>query len=89
MLPDPLPPDGLTALAQARRAMRTGGSSEKGQQMGSRWPIGCVALEITQRCNLYASTQIPSDYHVEFIDYDWTVNRAAPRQGGFLFPWIL
>ncbi len=52
MLPDPLPPDGLTALAQARRAMRAGGSSEKGQQMGSRWPIGCVALEITQRCNL-------------------------------------
>ena len=54
--------------------MRTGGFSEKGQQMGSRWPIGCVALEITQRCNLYAGTQIPSDYRVEFIDYDWTVN---------------
>ena len=54
--------------------MRTGGSSEKGPQMGSRWPIGGVALEITQRCNLYANTQIPSDYRVEFIDYDWTVN---------------
>lgn len=24
--------------------------------------------------NLYASTQIPSDYRLEFIDYDWTVN---------------
>ena len=24
--------------------------------------------------NLYASTQIPSDYRVEFIDYDWTVS---------------
>lgn len=22
------------------------------QFMGRRWPIGCVALEITQRCNL-------------------------------------
>ena len=52
MLPDPPPPDGLTALVQVQRAMRDGGSSEKGQQMGSRWPIGCVALEITQRCNL-------------------------------------
>jgi len=25
------------------------------QQMGRRWPIGCVALEITQRCNLDCS----------------------------------
>lgn len=24
----------------------------KHQQMGRRWPIGCVALEVTQRCNL-------------------------------------
>ena len=24
--------------------------------------------------NLYANRQIPSDYRVEFIDYDWTVN---------------
>ena len=32
--------------------MHTCGSPEKGQQMGGRWSIGCVALEITQRCNL-------------------------------------
>src|SRR5260370_23783068 len=28
------------------------GLAQPGQQMGQRWPIGCVALEITQRCNL-------------------------------------
>ncbi|MEO8442726.1 MAG: DUF547 domain-containing protein [Betaproteobacteria bacterium] len=24
--------------------------------------------------NLYANVQVPSDYNVEFIDYDWTIN---------------
>ncbi|WP_224082753.1 radical SAM protein [Cupriavidus laharis] len=28
------------------------GLAQPNQQMGQRWPIGCVALEITQRCNL-------------------------------------
>ena len=31
--------------------------------------------------NLYASTQIPSDYRVEFIDYDWTVNDQHRDKG--------
>lgn len=41
-----------TPLEGARRAMEHAGCSSPGQQMGGRWPIGCVALEITQRCNL-------------------------------------
>lgn len=40
------------ALERARRAMQDSCGWSAGQQMGSRWPIGCVALEITQRCNL-------------------------------------
>ena len=50
-VPDALQEDG-TALERARRAMQHTGCWSPGQQMGSRWPIGCVALEITQRCNL-------------------------------------
>ena len=49
--PDPLP-DKSTTLELARRAMQSAGCATGQQQMGSRWPIGCVALEITQRCNL-------------------------------------
>ncbi len=44
-----------TALGRARRAMQTTDCWNPGQQMGRRWPIACVALEITQRCNLDCS----------------------------------
>ncbi len=43
---------GATALDDARRRMIATGQWHSGQAMGRRWPIGCVALEITQRCNL-------------------------------------
>ena len=39
-------------LALARARMERTGQWQPGQQMGLRWAIGCVALEITQRCNL-------------------------------------
>jgi hypothetical protein len=48
---EPLREEG-SALERARDAMRRAGCWSSAQQMGSRWPIGCVALEITQRCNL-------------------------------------
>lgn len=41
-----------SALEAARQAMRDTGCWRPGQQMGQRWPVACVALEITQRCNL-------------------------------------
>ena len=41
-----------TPLARARGSMRQTGQWRPGQQMGRRWAVGCVALEITQRCNL-------------------------------------
>lgn len=40
------------ALGGAREAMLATGQWDRSQHMGRRWPIGCVALEITQRCNL-------------------------------------
>jgi len=40
------------ALAAARAAARAAGCAGPGQQLGQRWAVGCVALEITQRCNL-------------------------------------
>lgn len=36
----------------AKQAMLETGCWSKHQQMGRRWAIACVALEITQRCNL-------------------------------------
>jgi len=39
-------------MAAARDRMRATVQWDKCQFMGRRWPIGCVALEITQRCNL-------------------------------------
>src|SRR6266568_97954 len=44
-------PDGR-ALAESRQRMIATGQWSPAQFMGRRWPIGCVALEITQRCNL-------------------------------------
>jgi tetraether lipid synthase len=42
----------LESKEKARQAMIKNGCWSKHQQMGRRWAIGCVALEITQRCNL-------------------------------------
>ena len=40
------------ALVEARRRVTAAGQWTSDQLMGRRWLIGCVALEITQRCNL-------------------------------------
>ncbi len=50
--PAPQPVDPRAALAAARQRMMATGQWTASQFMGRRWPIGCVALEITQRCNL-------------------------------------
>jgi len=50
----PLRP-GESAMDRARVAIASAGCASAGQQMGLRWPIGCVALEVTQRCNLDCS----------------------------------
>jgi pyruvate-formate lyase-activating enzyme len=44
--------DDLTPLERARRRMEGTGQWAPWQALGRRMAIGCVALEITQRCNL-------------------------------------
>ncbi len=44
--------DHLTPLQRARDRMVAAGQWGPWQALGRRFPIGCVALEITQRCNL-------------------------------------
>lgn len=51
-MPAPVPADGLAPLRRARARMERTGQWSASQTMGRRWAIGCVALEITQRCNL-------------------------------------
>jgi len=50
--PYTLKDDGLTPKDRARKRMEDGGLWTEKQYMGRRWGIGCVSLEITQRCNL-------------------------------------
>ena len=40
------------ALGDLRTRMQRSGQWHDGQMAGRRWPVACVSLEITQRCNL-------------------------------------
>lgn len=44
--------DGLSPMARAQQRLKEAGQWYPWQNMGRRWAIGCVSLEITQRCNL-------------------------------------
>ena len=44
--------DRAGALERARARVAAAGQWSPRQHLGRRWPVGCVALEITQRCNL-------------------------------------
>lgn len=50
--PFALPDDGRTPLQRAQARAQRAGQWHESQYLGRRWAIGCVALEITQRCNL-------------------------------------
>ena len=50
--PCALPDDRLPPLQRARQRMERAGQWAPWQALGRRYPIGCVALEVTQRCNL-------------------------------------
>ena len=47
--------DGASPLALARNRMQGKGLWNDAQHLGRRFAIGCVALEVTQRCNLDCS----------------------------------
>ena len=53
--PYPLPTDGLAPIERTRRRMAAARQWAPWQMIGRRMAIGCVALEITQRCNLDCS----------------------------------
>ena len=53
--PYAMPHDGLSARERARQRMEQTGQWADWQMLGRRMAIGCVALEITQRCNLDCS----------------------------------
>ena len=66
--PDVLPARDARPLDLARDAMRRSDCWTGNQQMGRRWPIGCVALEITQRCNLDCTLCYLSEHSEEVHD---------------------
>lgn len=49
---DPWPKSRKETIKQAKEKMEETGNWNAWQHHGRRWPVGCVALEITQRCNL-------------------------------------
>ena len=53
--PYPLPPAPAGQRGRLRKRLAEAGCYEPGQIGGRRWPIGCVSLEVTQRCNLDCS----------------------------------
>ena len=55
LAPDRLSNDPQATLAHSCNCMKETGNWSPNQQMGRRWSLGCVALEITQRCNLDCS----------------------------------
>ena len=60
--PYPEPAAGADPMALARARMEATGQWHPHQSMGRRWAIGCVALEITQRCNLNCTLCYLSDH---------------------------
>ncbi|CAA9224382.1 MAG: MoaA/NifB/PqqE family protein MJ0619, partial [uncultured Acetobacteraceae bacterium] len=60
--PEPLPASGRTPLERARERMEATGQWHPRQSMGLRFSMGCVALEITQRCNLDCTLCYLSDH---------------------------
>ena len=51
-LPPLQPPSQPARLQRIADRMRRNGQWTPAQAAGRRWTIGCVSLEITQRCNL-------------------------------------
>jgi len=85
----PYPPasdGGPTAMEAARlRMVRTGQWNDE-QHMGRRWPVGCVALEVTQRCNLdctlcYLSENAEAVHHLPLTELFRRIETIALMYG--------
>ena len=55
LAPESLSNDPEASLLHSCNCMKETNNWSPNQQMGRRWTLGCVALEITQRCNLDCS----------------------------------
>jgi len=55
LAPDSISYNPEASLRHSCNCMKETGNWSPNQQMGRRWALGCVALEITQRCNLDCS----------------------------------
>ncbi|MEM7568579.1 MAG: radical SAM protein [Pseudomonadota bacterium] len=67
--PIPAPPqDGTSKKARLATALEETGWMVPGQTAGVHWAIGCVALEITQRCNLDCTLCYLSDLSEDVRD---------------------
>ena len=69
-------------MALARARMEATGQWHPRQSMGRRWAIGCVALEITQRCNLDCTLCYLSDHSEAVKEYLLIPGVARGRSGG-------
>jgi len=58
----------IEALREARQSLEEIGQWTSNQQMGRRWAVACVALEITQRCNLDCSLCYLSEHSEAVAD---------------------
>jgi hypothetical protein len=68
---EPLPRNRAVAMQRARANTEHAGCGGPGQQLGERWPVGCVALEITQRCNLDCTLCYLSEHSRRCMIYRW------------------
>ena len=57
------------ALGVMRLRMQRTGQWHEGQMAGRRWPMACVSLEITQRCNLDCTLCYLSDSSESVLDF--------------------
>jgi len=65
---EPQPRTRQEALRRARTTLQRLGQWHENQQMGRRWAAACVALEITQRCNLDCSLCYLSEHSEAVAD---------------------
>ena len=56
-------------LGVMRQRMQNTGQWHEGQMAGRRWPMACVSLEITQRCNLDCTLCYLSDSSESVLDF--------------------
>jgi 7,8-dihydro-6-hydroxymethylpterin dimethyltransferase len=62
-------PAAADALPQMRARMQRSGQWSPQQMAGRRWPVACVSLEITQRCNLDCTLCYLSDSSEAVLDF--------------------